>query len=168
LQVSSFFSPQPILMNNLLRRLSISASTSISTPIRSFQASQTFISMADQSNRGRGRGRGASGSRGSARGRGSRTGGNSNPNGSRNGNPTQQSRFNSTDSTPAASPAPAASGTSHLSTTSFKSLSIDPRILASIPFDLMTEVQAQTLQPALSGNDLLAQARTGTGKTLAL
>lgn len=60
---------------------------------------------------------------------------------------------------------------SYLSTTTFSSLSqqIDSRILSSIPqsFKFMTEVQAKTLHPALSGVDLLAQAKTGTGKTLA-
>jgi len=57
----------------------------------------------------------------------------------------------------------------HLSTVPFASLSdrVDPRLLSAIPFPLMSEVQAATLGPALTGADLLARAKTGTGKTIA-
>ena len=41
------------------------------------------------------------------------------------------------------------------------------RALASMRFEYMTEVQAQTLPVCLSGVDTLAKAKTGTGKTLA-
>ncbi|KAI0403924.1 DEAD-domain-containing protein [Xylaria palmicola] len=34
-------------------------------------------------------------------------------------------------------------------------------------YDAMTEVQAMTINPALKGSDMVAQAKTGTGKTLA-
>ncbi|QRV74969.1 DEAD/DEAH box helicase [Ceratobasidium sp. AG-Ba] len=39
--------------------------------------------------------------------------------------------------------------------------------LGNIPFEFATEVQAKTLGPILNGNDVLARAKTGTGKTLA-
>ncbi|GAK67800.1 DEAD-domain-containing protein [Moesziomyces antarcticus] len=44
---------------------------------------------------------------------------------------------------------------------------IDNRLLSAIPFPTMSAVQAATLSTALSGRDVLAQAKTGTGKTLA-
>lgn len=57
----------------------------------------------------------------------------------------------------------------HLSNVSFDSLRgrVDERLLSAIPFPLMSEVQAATLGPALEGHDLLARAKTGTGKTIA-
>ncbi|KAG9119162.1 hypothetical protein FRC07_005974, partial [Ceratobasidium sp. 392] len=39
--------------------------------------------------------------------------------------------------------------------------------LANIPFEFATEVQAKTLGHILAGKDVLARAKTGTGKTLA-
>lgn len=60
--------------------------------------------------------------------------------------------------------------TSHLSNVTFASLSshnVDQRLLDAIPFSLMSEVQAATIEPALQGVDILAQAKTGTGKTVA-
>lgn len=54
--------------------------------------------------------------------------------------------------------------------TRFQDLDIDPAILHAI-FDLgfkyCTEVQAETLPNSLKGNDITAQAQTGTGKTAA-
>ncbi|KAF4472740.1 ATP-dependent RNA helicase [Fusarium albosuccineum] len=48
---------------------------------------------------------------------------------------------------------------------------ITPNLLKSIIEDMgyetMTPVQAKTIQPALKGTDIVAQAKTGTGKTLA-
>ncbi|CAD6967314.1 unnamed protein product [Tilletia controversa] len=57
----------------------------------------------------------------------------------------------------------------HLSNVRFDSLQgqVDARLLSAIAFPLMSEVQAATLVPALSGADILAQAKTGTGKTIA-
>lgn len=79
-------------------------------------------------------------------------------------------------SSPSATPQPqqdrtevAPTVSTHLSTVPFASLSdrVDPRLLSAIPFPLMSEVQAATLGPALTGADLLARAKTGTGKTIA-
>ncbi|KIJ48828.1 hypothetical protein M422DRAFT_162204 [Sphaerobolus stellatus SS14] len=44
---------------------------------------------------------------------------------------------------------------------------ISPDILKGIPFEFCTPVQAETLDAILTGSDVLAQAKTGTGKTLA-
>lgn len=57
----------------------------------------------------------------------------------------------------------------HLSGRRFDSLTsvFDSRLLSSIPFEFMSVVQAATLEHTLSGIDVLAQAKTGTGKTLA-
>lgn len=65
--------------------------------------------------------------------------------------------------------APSPKTTSHLSDVRFDSLRgiVDDRILAAIKFEYMSVVQAATLQEGLSGIDLLAQAKTGTGKTIA-
>jgi ATP-dependent RNA helicase MSS116 len=59
--------------------------------------------------------------------------------------------------------------TSHLSDVRFDSLAgkIDQTLLASIPFEYMSLVQAATFEKILSGVDVLAQAKTGTGKTVA-
>lgn len=59
--------------------------------------------------------------------------------------------------------------TSHLSDVRFDSLAgkIDESILASIPFTHMSLVQAATFDKIISGVDVLAQAKTGTGKTVA-
>ncbi|KAI1470746.1 DEAD-domain-containing protein [Daldinia caldariorum] len=49
-------------------------------------------------------------------------------------------------------------------------LGVDERIIRAITvdmgYDTMTEVQSLTINPALKGVDLVAQAKTGTGKTL--
>ncbi|CAO1625489.1 unnamed protein product [Jaminaea pallidilutea] len=68
-----------------------------------------------------------------------------------------------------ASDAPNKTAMSHLSDVRFSSLagSIDSRILSAIKFEFMSNVQAATINDALSGVDLLAQAKTGTGKTIA-
>ena len=42
------------------------------------------------------------------------------------------------------------------------------RNLGKHGFTELTPVQAQAIEPALAGNDLVATAQTGTGKTLAL
>ncbi|KAK0230232.1 P-loop containing nucleoside triphosphate hydrolase protein [Armillaria fumosa] len=49
----------------------------------------------------------------------------------------------------------------------FKSLSISEVSKSAIKHEFMTQVQAETIDHALTGQDLLVQARTGTGKTLA-
>ncbi|KJZ79894.1 hypothetical protein HIM_00608 [Hirsutella minnesotensis 3608] len=50
-------------------------------------------------------------------------------------------------------------------------LGLDPNLLKAIIKDMqyatMTPVQAKTITPALKGTDIVAQAKTGTGKTLA-
>jgi ATP-dependent RNA helicase DeaD len=54
--------------------------------------------------------------------------------------------------------------------TDFDSLGIQPDILQNIQllgFEEMTPIQRMALPPALDGRDLLGQAKTGTGKTLA-
>jgi len=53
----------------------------------------------------------------------------------------------------------------------FSSLSLRPELLSStkaLGYVLMTPVQEQTLPHLLNGKDLIAQARTGSGKTAAL
>lgn len=53
---------------------------------------------------------------------------------------------------------------------SFLSLQLRPELQASIAtlnYDSMTAVQAQALPPLLNGQDLIAQAKTGSGKTAA-
>lgn len=129
---------------------------------------------------GRGRGRGGAGA-GRGRGRGPRVG--------LAGASEQQSPLTATasssvvatpDETPAASgtntptwtPKPIAPGTDaavYLTENKFADLkgSVDDRLLSAIPFPTMSAVQAATLSTALSGKDVLAQAKTGTGKTLA-
>ncbi|TXT03852.1 hypothetical protein VHUM_04329 [Vanrija humicola] len=44
---------------------------------------------------------------------------------------------------------------------------LSPQLLSNIPFEFCTEVQAATLPTIIQGLDVLAQAKTGTGKTLA-
>ncbi|ORX36028.1 P-loop containing nucleoside triphosphate hydrolase protein [Kockovaella imperatae] len=44
---------------------------------------------------------------------------------------------------------------------------LDPALLKNLPFQTCTEVQAATLPAILNGDDVLAQAKTGTGKTVA-
>lgn len=50
-------------------------------------------------------------------------------------------------------------------------LNVHPKLVSSIVdgmgYENMTEVQSMTISPALVGKDLVAQAKTGTGKTLA-
>ena len=53
---------------------------------------------------------------------------------------------------------------------SFDDLQLDPKLLQALRkkgFATPTPVQAACVPEALSGKDLVAQARTGTGKTLA-
>ncbi|WP_049622766.1 ATP-dependent RNA helicase DbpA [Frateuria defendens] len=54
--------------------------------------------------------------------------------------------------------------------TAFSTLPLKPALLASLAahgYDAMTPVQAQSLPPMLQGRDVIAQARTGSGKTAA-
>src|SRR5690242_19401452 len=54
--------------------------------------------------------------------------------------------------------------------TDFATLPLKPALLASIEthgYAAMTPVQAQSLPPILAGRDVIAQARTGSGKTAA-
>ena len=53
---------------------------------------------------------------------------------------------------------------------SFASLPVKPEILQAIQqmgFEEMTEVQQKAIPPMLAGQDVIAKAPTGTGKTLA-
>ncbi|WP_329743057.1 ATP-dependent RNA helicase DbpA [Dyella sp. A6] len=54
--------------------------------------------------------------------------------------------------------------------TDFSTLPLKPALLASLQahdYTAMTPVQAQSLPPILAGHDVIAQARTGSGKTAA-
>jgi ATP-dependent RNA helicase MSS116 len=70
-----------------------------------------------------------------------------------------------------AAPAQPAARLAHLTDSTFASLPIsDPSkraILEVLGFQFMTEVQAATLPVVLRGEDVLAKAKTGTGKTIA-
>lgn len=55
-----------------------------------------------------------------------------------------------------------------MTTTSFSILGLDAAMLAnleSMGYQVMTQIQAQSLPVILQGNDLIAQAETGSGKT---
>jgi superfamily II DNA/RNA helicase len=56
----------------------------------------------------------------------------------------------------------------HLTSTSFAALALRPQTLRGVSeilgYSLMTIVQQQTIPIALEGVDLIAKARTGTGK----
>ncbi len=57
-----------------------------------------------------------------------------------------------------------------MTTTSFSSLGLDTDLLAnldSMGYQDMTPIQAQSLPAVLQGDDLIAQAETGSGKTAA-
>ena len=57
-----------------------------------------------------------------------------------------------------------------MSDTSFASLALSPALLStldSLGYHDMTPVQAQSLPPMLVGRDVMAQAKTGSGKTAA-
>ena len=54
--------------------------------------------------------------------------------------------------------------------TDFRTLPLKPALLASVEalgYTEMTPVQAQSLPPMLQGRDVIAQAKTGSGKTAA-
>ena len=55
-------------------------------------------------------------------------------------------------------------------THAFANLPLSPaflRNLESMGYEAMTDIQAQSLPPILAGRDLIAQAKTGSGKTAA-
>ena len=57
-----------------------------------------------------------------------------------------------------------------MSDDSFSSLNLSPELvenLASLGYNSMTPIQADSLPPILSGKDVVAQAKTGSGKTAA-
>jgi len=57
-----------------------------------------------------------------------------------------------------------------MTSTAFNTLSLRPELLASVEaleFDAMTAIQAQSLPELLDGKDVIAQAKTGSGKTVA-
>jgi ATP-independent RNA helicase DbpA len=57
-----------------------------------------------------------------------------------------------------------------LSQTLFSSLELHPELLknlASLGYATMTPIQAQSLPPILAGQDVIAQSKTGSGKTVA-
>jgi ATP-independent RNA helicase DbpA len=57
-----------------------------------------------------------------------------------------------------------------LNTRAFSSLKLHPALLtnlASLGYQAMTPIQAQSLPPILEGKDVIAQAKTGSGKTAA-
>src|SRR5699024_11671579 len=74
---------------------------------------------------------------------------------------------------PGARPAQLQSGASHLrgiNNMLFSDFALDGRILDALSSKNINEptpVQRETLPPALDGRDVIRQARTGTGKTLA-
>ncbi|KAM7218557.1 P-loop containing nucleoside triphosphate hydrolase protein [Rhypophila decipiens] len=85
---------------------------------------------------------------------------------SRYGPATQLSRFYSAEASAAHEPASS-------DITKFRdmeSLGVHPKIIQSVvdgmKYELMTPVQSMTIKPGLLGKDLVAQAKTGTGKTL--
>ncbi|PWY99819.1 DEAD-domain-containing protein [Testicularia cyperi] len=130
-----------------------------------------------QSHRGGGRGRGRGGGRGHGHGRGRGRGVASRPQQTSSVPTTTEATpvdtpVQSGTSTPVYRPREIAAGTdaaAYLTEHKFSDLKglIDDRLLNAIPFPTMSAVQAATLSTALSGRDVLAQAKTGTGKTLA-
>lgn len=125
--------------------------------------------MSEQQQQSR-RGRGGGGARGRGGGRG----------GFRGAKPAPapvvqlQTAPNSGTSTPLTSgmSTPVASGAQTpnkaLTNTKFGDFAqLTPELVATLPFEYCTEVQAATLPAILDGHDVLAQAKTGTGKTLA-
>ncbi|KAG6867359.1 hypothetical protein C0993_003844 [Termitomyces sp. T159_Od127] len=55
----------------------------------------------------------------------------------------------------------------HFSDRTFQSAPISAESKRAIPHEFMSDVQAATIDAGLSGKDLLVQAKTGTGKTMA-
>ena len=77
---------------------------------------------------------------------------------------------NASPATSGISPAPAQAGVALESTLSFDQLALAPATLANLQqlgYRQMTPIQAASLPLALAGHDLIAQAKTGSGKTAA-
>ncbi|KAG6888852.1 hypothetical protein C0995_005273 [Termitomyces sp. Mi166 len=72
-------------------------------------------------------------------------------------------------STPPAERVPSSSSTSsrHFSDRTFQSAPISKESKQAISYEFMSDVQAATIDLGLAGKDLLVQAKTGTGKTIA-
>ena len=47
----------------------------------------------------------------------------------------------------------------------FNKLAVSDDLLKGIPFEEMTKIQEKSIPPALRGRDIIAQAKTGSGKT---
>lgn len=129
--------------------------------------------------RGRGRGMGRRG-RGRGRGRGSRGRGHQQYQQNHQQQQQQQQPTNMNNNNTSSSNVNVNNNTSasknnskkyYMTEESFGSLNIDARLARGISdilqYETMTRVQSQTIPISLSGVDLLAQAKTGTGKTLA-
>ena len=57
-----------------------------------------------------------------------------------------------------------------MDTLRFQDLSVSKEIqkaIADMGFEEMTPIQSQTIQPIMDGRDVIGQAQTGTGKTVA-
>ncbi|MFT5260824.1 MAG: ATP-independent RNA helicase DbpA, partial [Gammaproteobacteria bacterium] len=57
-----------------------------------------------------------------------------------------------------------------MNNTAFSSLNLDPDLLqslASLKYDVMTPIQAQSLPAIIEGKDVIGQGKTGSGKTAA-
>ncbi len=57
-----------------------------------------------------------------------------------------------------------------MSNTPFSSLTLPPALVSNLTdlgYSSMTAIQAQALPPILAGQDVIAQAKTGSGKTAA-
>lgn len=83
---------------------------------------------------------------------------------------TKSKEKNQAQAKPALHSAQSGSGETVLSDVAFSEFALDDRLrrgLAAAGFERCTPIQAKTLPMALKGQDVLGQARTGTGKTAA-
>eukprot|EP00624_Nannochloropsis_granulata_P003672 evm.model.NODE_28528_length_50078_cov_28.909842.15 len=89
----------------------------------------------------------------------------------RHPHPQQHQQHRQQHNQAAVPPVPATSASNHLTDALFRDLPLSAetqRALAeTMGFDRMTQVQEATLPLILAGNDVMAKAKTGTGKTLA-